>query len=212
MKNTGLKTLLVDDHILLRKGIISILRDLPEIGEIVEVGSGSRAIAEAAGRSYDLVLLDVTMPEMDGIETLKQLKKEQPGLKVIMLTMHPAEQYAIQSLQAGASGYLCKDCSPEELIAAVREVMARGKYITPAVGLILADKVDNTRAGATCENLSQRELQVLRLLSSGFSIKEIAAQLYLSPKTVTTYKTRICQKLNLKNNIELIRFMIDHTL
>lgn len=210
----GYKILLVDDHIIIRKGLVSILRQLPDIEYISEVDNGRMALEEVASRRFDLVLLDVSMPEMDGLEALKLLKRDHPELKVLMVTMHPEEYYAVRALQGGASGYLRKDCSPDVLIKAVREVLEKGKYISPSLGIVLAEKISGAglQSASATDSLSDRELQVLRLIGTGVPIKEIAEQLYISPKTVATYKSRICQKLHLKNNVELLRYLIDKNL
>lgn len=206
----GYKILVVDDHALLCKGIRSILEKLRSVDRVVEAGDGFEAIEEARKEDFDLVLLDISMPNKDGLDTLKQLKYEFPRLKVLMLSMYPEENYAIRVLKSGAAGYLEKDCSPGQLEKAVRDVMTLGKYVSPTVVLALADTIDTTSKTTSPDLLSDREIQVMRLLASAHTLSEIAEQLKISSKTVTTYKSRIMEKLNLKNTAELIRYALEN--
>ena len=206
----GYAILIVDDHVLLRKGIRSILEQSRTADLVVEAGDGFEALEAVRQRHFDLVLLDISMPNKDGLDTLKQLRYEFPRLKILMLSMYPEENYAIRALRAGAAGYLEKDCSPEQLAKAVRDVMTVGKYVSPTVVLALADAIDSTSRVSSLELLSDREIQVMRLLASASSISEIAERLNISAKTVTTYKARILEKLNLKNTAELIRYALEH--
>ncbi|MCL7487498.1 MAG: response regulator transcription factor [Desulfobulbaceae bacterium] len=205
----GYKILIVDDHVLLRKGIRSILENSPSIEFVAEAGDGFEAIEAARDQEFDLVLLDISMPNKDGIDTLKQLKYEFPRLKVLMLSMYPEESYAIRALRAGASGYLEKDCRPEQLEQAINDVITLGKYISPTIVLALANTIDSTSKASSYDLLSDREVQVMRLLASANTVSEIAEQLHISAKTVTTYKSRILEKLNLKNTAELIRYALE---
>jgi DNA-binding NarL/FixJ family response regulator len=206
----GYKILIVDDHVLLRKGIRSILEKAHLADLIVEASDGFEAIEAARKERFDLVLLDISMPHKDGLDTLKQLKYEFPGIKILMLSMYPEESYAIRVLRAGAAGYLEKDCRPEQLEKAVREVITLGKYVSPTVVLALADTIDATSKTSARDQLSDREIQVMRLLASASTIGEIAEQLNISAKTVTTYKARILEKLDLKNTAELIRYALEN--
>ncbi|MFZ5797662.1 MAG: DNA-binding response regulator [Desulfobulbus sp.] len=206
----GYAILIVDDHVLLRKGIRSILEQSRTADLVVEAGDGFEALEAVRQRHFDLVLLDISMPNKDGLDTLKQLRYEFPRLKILMLSMYPEENYAIRALRAGAAGYLEKDCSPEQLAKAVHDVMTVGKYVSPTVVLALADAIDSTSRVSSLELLSDREIQVMRLLASASSISEIAERLNISAKTVTTYKARILEKLNLKNTAELIRYALEH--
>lgn len=206
----GYAILIVDDHVLLRKGIRSILEQSRTADLVVEAGDGFEALEAVRQRHFDLVLLDISMPNKDGLDTLKQLRYEFPRLKILMLSMYPEENYAIRALRAGAAGYLEKDCSPEQLAKAVHDVMTVGKYVSPTVVLALADAIDSTSRVSSLELLSDREIQVMRLLASAASISEIAERLNISAKTVTTYKARILEKLNLKNTAELIRYALEH--
>lgn len=206
----GYKILIVDDHVLLRKGIRSILEKARLADLVVEANDGFEAIEAARKERFDLVLLDISMPHKDGLDTLKQLKYEFPGIKILMLSMYPEESYAIRVLRAGAAGYLEKDCRPEQLEKAVREVITLGKYVSPTVVLALADTIDATSKTSARDKLSDREIQVMRLLASASTIGEIAEQLNISAKTVTTYKARILEKLDLKNTAELIRYALEN--
>ncbi|MCK4911926.1 MAG: response regulator transcription factor [Thermodesulfovibrionales bacterium] len=207
-----MKILIADDHHLLRCGIRSILEEMPEIESVSEASNGNEAIKATREQDFDLLLLDISMPGKDGLDTLKQLRYENPDIRILMLTMHPEDRYAIRTLKSGASGYLKKDCSPEELKKAVREVMATGKYISPSLAFTLAQSIDATSAKSPQELLSDRELQVMRLLASARTLNEIAEELNISAKTVTTYKGRILEKLNLRNSAELIRYAIENDL
>lgn len=208
----GYTILVVDDHVLLRKGIKSILNKIEEVDIVMEANDGFDAIEKVRKQDFDIVLLDISMPGKDGMDTLKQLKYELPKLQVLMLSMYPEDRYAIQALKAGASGYLEKDCQPEELQKAVKEILTTGKYISPTVAVILANTIDTTSSSSSYDLLSDREVQVLRLLADAKTNNEIAEQLNISPKTVATYKARILKKLNLKNTAELIRFAIESNL
>ncbi len=205
-----MKILIADDHLLLRRGIRSILEEMPETESISEASNGHEAIRAIREQDFDLLLLDISMPGKDGLDTLKQLRYENPDIRILMLTMHPEDRYAIRTLKSGASGYLKKDCSPDELKKAVHEVMATGKYISPSLALTLAQSIDTTSDKSPQELLSDREMQVLRLLASARTVNEIAEELNISAKTVTTYKGRILEKLNLRNSAELIRYAIEN--
>jgi DNA-binding NarL/FixJ family response regulator len=205
-----MKILIADDHRILRRGIKSILEESPDIQAVFEASSGNEAIELARKEAFDLVFLDISMPGKDGMDTLKQLKYEHPDLPVLMLTMHPEDRYALRALKSGASGYLHKDCSPSELITAVKEIMTTGKYVSPSLAKALAFAIDDTSDKSPHEQLSNREIQVMRLLASARTVNEIAEELHISAKTVTTYKGRIIEKLNLKNAAELIRYAIEN--
>jgi two-component system, NarL family, invasion response regulator UvrY len=163
-------------------------------------------------RSSDLVLLDVTLPGRSGLDVLRQLKQERPRVPVLVLSVHPAEQYAVRALRAGASGYLTKDLAAEELVTAVRHVTRGERYLTPTVADRLADALDKPVDRYPHEDLSDREFQVLALLGSGKRVKQIAEELCLSYNTISTYRSRILTKLGLTTDAQLVRYAIEHEL
>lgn len=202
--------LLADDHHLVREGLKRIILDAPDMQVVGEAASSEEAFAIARDQPVDLALLDVSMPGPGIIETISRLLRERPGLRILVLSVQPEDQYARRTFKAGASGYLMKDRTPEELVAAIRKVDAGGRYISASLAEKLAFALDAENTRAPHERLSSREYQVLGLLASGKAIKEIAAQLSLSPKTVSTYRVRLLEKLELETTSELIRYAIEH--
>ena len=168
--------------------------------------NGEDALQRALTGDYDLVLLDVSLPLLDGIEVLSQLKRERPGLPVLVLSMHPEEQYALRALRAGAAGYVTKDRAPEELHAAIRTVLEGGTYISPSARHLLASLIHAEEEQPAHRALSPREYQIMCLLASGKTVSETARELFLSVKTVSTHRARILKKLNLKTTGDLIRY------
>ena len=171
-----------------------------------EAADGREALSKAATGDYDVLLLDITMPFKNGVDVLSQLKNERPTLPVLMLSMHPEEQYAVRALRAGASGYLTKESAPEELVAAIRKVSTGGKYVSASLAEHLACIVQNDGEALPHETLSNREHQVMCMIASGQTVSEAARELSLSVKTISTYRARILEKLHMKNNAELIRY------
>lgn len=163
-------------------------------------------------RSCDVLVLDISMPGRDGLEVLKQLKSKRPRLAVLMLTMHTEEQYVIRAFRAGAAGYLTKGGAPAELINAIRHVAAGGKYVTPSLAEILVANLDTNEGALPHENLSDREFEVLRKIASGRTISQIADELFLSANTVSTYRARLLEKLNLRTTADLIRYAVTNRL
>jgi DNA-binding NarL/FixJ family response regulator len=219
-----IRVLICDDHQIVRQGIKLILADAGEGGdhEPIEVAgeaaNGPDALARVRAGGIDVVLLDIAMPQRDGLDVLRQLKAERPKLPVLMLSTYPDRQYAVRSLKLGAAGYLHKSADSEQMIGAIRHV-ARGKlFITPAVAELLAGAL--TQPGADPagdgtplhERLSHREYQVFRLLAAGRSVGEIAEQLVLAPNTVSTYRARILDKTGVRNDVELALFAVRHEL
>ena len=206
--STTLRILLVDDHTIVRDGLKQILaKQFPQalFGE----GRNARDALTAIDRDrWDVILLDITMPGQSGLDVLKQIKSVQPETKVLVLTMHPEDQYAVRVLKAGASGYLTKDTASEEVVNAVTKILAGGKYVSAAFAQTLLAGLANPTPKAPHEMLSDREYQFLRMAASGKSVKEIGADLGLSVKTVSTYRTRVLKKLNLKTNADVIRYAI----
>jgi DNA-binding NarL/FixJ family response regulator len=206
------RILIADDHEVVRRGLNQIIS---ETGDLVVAGEASRgpeALEKILREEYDVVLLDISMPGMSGLDVLKQVKEVKPALPVLILTMYPEEQFATRALQAGASGYLTKESAPNELISAIRKIRSGGKYISASLAERLADVVDTTLNRPAHESLSDREFQVLRMISVGKTVSEIADDLSLSVKTVSTYRTRILEKLDLRNNSEIIRYAIKQRL
>lgn len=206
-----MRILICDDHPIVRKGLREILEQEGAV-TIGEAASAQEALDLARKHPWDTVVLDITMPGRSGLELLKQLKQERPNLPVLVLSMHPADQYAVRVLRAGASGYLTKESAPEELLTAVRRVVRRGRYISPSVGETLAADLGRPAEELPHHGLSDREFEIMRLLASGKRVSQIAEDLHLSVKTVSTYRARILQKLKLRTTAEIMRYAIKHGL
>ena len=207
-----IKVLIADDHAIVREGLKQIIADTSDIVVAGEAENGLTAIKLARAFPYDVLLLDISMPDKNGIEVLKQLKKELPALPVLMLSMHREDQYAIRALKAGASGYLNKQSAPAELVNAVHLVAAGRKYVTPALAQELANHLGDDSVREPHECLSDREYQAMLLIASGKNVTDIAAELALSAKTVSVYRTRLLQKLKLRHNAELTYYAMRHKL
>ncbi len=207
-----IRLLIADDHAIVRKGMKQILAETRDIVVADEAADGRQALEKIRKNDYDMALLDISMPGRDGLEVLKELKNLKPKLPVLMLSMYPEEQYAVRALRSGASGYLTKDSAPDELIAAIRKVSAGGKYVSESLAEKLALKLGAEFDGPLHETLSDREYQVMCMIASGKSVKEIGEELSLSVKTVSTYRARILIKMKLKGNAELTRYAIDNKL
>jgi two-component system invasion response regulator UvrY len=205
----ALRILIVDDHAIMRQGLRQLLSDAFPESVFGEANNGAEALELIWKHPWDVVLLDITMPGQSGLDVLKQLSNAQPNLAVLVLSMHPEDQYAVRVLKAGAVGYITKNTASEEVVSAVRKVIAGGKYVSASLAETLA-------TGLTTHNeheaLSDREYQVLRLLAAGKSVKEIGYDLSLSVKTISTYRSRVMEKMNLKSNAEIIRYAMDHKL
>ncbi|MDE2069726.1 MAG: UvrY/SirA/GacA family response regulator transcription factor [Gammaproteobacteria bacterium] len=203
-----IRVLLVDDHKLVRTGIRLILEDTPDIRVAGEGESGEAALELSRSLAIDLVLMDVSMPGIGGLEATRQLLARNPALKVIVVSVHATEPYPLQLMEAGAHGYLTKDCAAEEIVAAIRQVQAGKRYITASIAQQLAlAKVDANR-GSPFEQLSQREMQVMLMITDGQPSQAIAGRLHLSPKTVSTYRARLFAKLGVTNAVELTRLAL----
>jgi len=208
-----IRILVVDDHALVRRGLIELLQRLPPSGEVQfgEAGSASEGIALALAERWDVVLLDLGLPDRHGLEVLKELHKARPQLPVLILTMFPEDQLALRMLELGAAGYLTKESAPEELVRAIERVVAGHKYLSAGMAQAVADGLGG-QPPAPHEQLSDRELEVLRLLAAGRPITAISRQLGLSPKTVTTYRARLLHKLRMRSNAELTFYATQHGL
>jgi DNA-binding NarL/FixJ family response regulator len=207
-----LRVLIADDHAVVRQGLKDILKEIPELGTTGEAVNGQDALEKLRASDWDLLLLDVSMPGLSGLEVLREVKHERPTLPVLVLSMHPEDQFAVRLLKAGAAGYLTKETAPDELIQAVRKIMSGGKYVSLELAEKLAEELSNTSERLAHEALSDREFQVMRMLASGKTVKEIAQDLALSVKTISTYRARILEKMSLKSNAELIHYAIQNKL
>lgn len=207
-----IRTLLADDHRIVREGLRRLLNDAPDIEVVAEVGSGYEALALAAEVRPDVMVLDVSMPGPGLLEVIRGGLAAHGRCRVLILSAHPESEYAVRAIRAGAAGYLVKDRSPEELVAAVRQVASGRRYLTPEVADLLADETARPAPEAPEEVLSERERQVLGLLAAGRANKEIAAELGVSPKTVSTYRARLLEKLHLDSTADLIRFALRNRL
>jgi DNA-binding NarL/FixJ family response regulator len=207
-----MRVLIADDHAIVRRGVREILEEAP-LGLIVdETGSAAETLKATRDKAYDIVLLDIAFPDGSGLDVLRQIRAQCPQTRVLLLSMYPEEQYARRALRLGASGYLTKDSAPDELVVAIQKVAVGGKYITQALAERLVDEIGMQVEKAPHETLSDREFQVLKHLGAGKSIKAIAAELSLSPKTVSTYRSRLLEKLNLKTTADIIHYVIENKL
>lgn len=207
-----MKFLVADDHAIVRKGLAQILCDEFPSAVVREVSNSHEIFDELKKDRWDVILLDISMPGRNGIETLKQIRSEGIKTPVLMLSMHSAEQYAIRVFRAGASGFLNKETATDELLVAVRRVLSGRKYITPSIAEKLAESVGENDARPPHELLSDREMQVLQHIASGKTVTAIGDELSLSVNTISTYRARILEKLNLSNNAELTRYALDNKL
>jgi len=208
-----IRVLIADDHPIYRQGLLQILMEVPDMFAVDEAGSGEEALSKALDKDYDLVLLDISMPGRGGLDALKALKTHLPKLPVLILSMHPEEQYAVRALRAGASGYLNKECAWDELVIAIKKVLGGGKYVSAALAEKLADNLGSGNTDRPLQEiLSNREYQVFRMIASGKTVSAIAEELSLSIKTISTHRVRILGKMKLKNNAELIHYAITNKL
>lgn len=207
-----LRFLIADDHAIVRKGLVQLLKEAFANAFCEEVGNGNELLSKARNSQWNVILLDISMPGLSGIETLKQLRSEGIKTPVLVLSMHSEEQYAVRVLKAGASGFLNKESANEELIAAVQKLLAGRKYVSPTVAEILANSTADANSKPLHHQLSDREMQVLQLIASGKTVSEIANEISLSVNTISTYRSRILEKLSLHNNAELTRYAIEHGL
>jgi DNA-binding NarL/FixJ family response regulator len=207
-----IKILIADDHAIVRKGLKQILEEMPGKVASDEARNGQEVLQKIWDDNYDMVLLDISMPGSSGLDILKQLKSERPDLKILVLSMHPEEQYAIRALKAGASGYLTKESTPHELVKAIRKISAGKKYVSASLAETIASHLDVMSEKPLHEILSDREFEVMRKIASGKTVKEIAGELSLSVKTISTYRARILEKMKMKNNAQLTYYAIHNKL
>jgi len=206
------RVLIADDHPVVREGVRRILQGAAEMEVVGEVGRSDEVLAAARRTRAEVVVLDIGMPGPNYLDVLAALPAESPGTRALILSAQPEEEYAVRALRGGATGYLTKGYAPPDLIEAVRRVAAGHRYVTAALAEQLALGVVDDRAKPAHEYLSGREFEVLRLLAGGLSLKEIAARLRVSPKTVSSFRARVLEKLKLKTNAELVRYALEHHL
>lgn len=204
-----IRVFIADDHAVVRRGVRQILEEVDDVVVAGEAGTVRETLQAVRKNDYDVVLLDIAMPDGGGLEALEQLKSLKPKARVLILSMYPERQYAVRALRTGAAGYLTKDSAPEELITAIRQVARGGKYVTQSLAEQLADELQGEMPKEPHEALSDREYQVMRLLATGKTVSEIAADLSLSVKTVSTFRARILEKLHLKNTAEIVRYVLE---
>jgi two-component system invasion response regulator UvrY len=209
---TMLHVILCDDHPIFREGLKKILLPHSDIKVDAEAGSGAELMQKIEGRRFDVLILDISLKDMNGLDVVKALQASGNRAAILILSMHPEEHYALRALKAGAAGYLQKESVPEELVNAIRKIARGGKYVTPSLAERLAYQLEPNTEKSPHELLSDREYQVLCLLASGKGVKEIAAELAVSPPTVATYRSRILTKLNLSTTVDLVRYALRHGL
>lgn len=208
----SLRILIVDDHVVVRQGVRQLLLDRGAASEVLEAQTGAEALAAISNHACDVVLLDISLPDMNGVEVLKRVKRKAPRLPVLMFSMYREDQYAVRALKAGASGYLAKTVDTAQMIAAIQQVVAGRKYVSPAMADALADYVLVDNEQLPHEKLSDREYQTLCMLASGKRLTDIANTLSLSVKTVSVYRARLLEKMNLSNNAELTFYAMSNRL
>jgi DNA-binding NarL/FixJ family response regulator len=207
-----MRVLIIDDHAIVRRGMISLLEEHfkdVEVGEASEARGGLEAVK---GSHWDLVIVDITMPGRNGLELIQDIKLERATLPILVISSHPEKDYALRALKLGAAGYVSKQSAADILVTAVQRVLSGRRYISSALAEQLAGAMAGETSGTSHETLSNRELQVLRLIALGKTVKEISAELALSAKTVATYRSRIAEKMELSSNVELTRYAMQHHL
>jgi two-component system invasion response regulator UvrY len=207
-----IRTVIADDHTIVRRGLKEILESESDITVVFEAANGDEAVEYVSANGVDVVVMDITMPPRNGLEALKDIKKLKPALPVIVLSMHTREQYAVRVLKAGAAGYITKESAPDELVTAIRKAYRGGKYISNEVAELLAVHVGGSGSEEPHKILSDRELEVFLSIGRGRSLTEIANDLNISVKTVSTYRTRIIEKTSLTTNAMITRYCVEHSL
>jgi len=207
-----IRLLIVDDHAIVRHGLRQVVSESADIVVSAEAGNSQDAVRLLREQEFDMVLLDISLPDKNGIETLKQIKRDKPALPVIMLTMHAEDEFGVRALKAGASGYLTKQSAHDQLLNAVRQVAAGRRYISQDLAEELVRNIGEPQGKLPHELLSDREFDTLRMLASGKSLSEIAQMFSISPKTVSVYRTRLLEKMRLKNNAEIAHYAVKNGL
>ena len=203
-----ISVLIADDHTVVRQGLKQILSADKQMSVVAEATNGIEVLRALERARVDVLILDVTMPGKNGLDTLKEVKRNYPALPVLVLSMHPEDQFAIRMLRAGASGYITKESAPEELVEALRKVCSGGKYVSPQLAERLAMFIEDDNTRAPHERLSDREFEILRMLALGKTVTEVADELLLSVKTVSTYRSRVLDKMKMATNAELTRYAL----
>jgi two-component system, NarL family, invasion response regulator UvrY len=207
-----ISVLIADDHTVVRQGLKQILSSDAQLRVVGEAATGDEVLSLVESLRVDALVLDISMPGKNGLDVLKELKRTHPSLPVLVLSMHPEDQFAIRVLRAGASGYVTKESAPDELVGALRKVCSGGKYVSPQLAEKLAVFIENEKDGPLHEQLSDREFQVLRMLALGKTVSQIADELLLSVKTVSTYRTRVLEKMSMGTNADLTRYALQNKL
>ena len=207
-----IRILLVDDHTMVRAGLRRILETQPDMEVRGEAGTGARALDLIRSEELDIILLDLSLPDFSGIDLMRSILAADPDKKILVLSMHPEENYARRVMRSGAAGYLNKEAAPELLITAIRKVASGGRFVSPGLAELLAIDLAEDGTESPHERLSAREFEVFERIVRGESVSQIAADLHLSPKTISTHRSRILQKMDLRNNADLIRYAIDQGL
>ena len=207
-----IRVLITDDHALIRRGLRQVLLEGLDAVTVGEAQNASEALDQVQKKAWDVVVMDITMPGRSGLDILRDIKLARPNLPVLILSMHPEDQFAVRALKSGAAGFIPKESAPEELIKAIRKVLAGGRYVTAALAEKMAFDLSTHSDKLAHETLSDREFQVLRMIASGKTVGQIAEDVSLSVKTVSTYRARILEKMRLQNNAELTHYAIKHQL
>ncbi len=207
-----INVLIADDHTVVRQGLKQILSSDPQLSVIAEAADGNEVLSALESLKVDALVLDITMPGRNGLDVLKEVKRRRPTLPVLVLSMHPEDQFAIRILRAGAAGYITKESAPEELVGALRKVCSGGKYVSPQLAERLAVFIEDEITRPPHEKLSDREFEVLRMLALGKTVSEVAEELLLSVKTVSTYRSRVLEKMKMTSNAELTRYALQNDL
>ena len=207
-----MRILIADDHAVVRKGLRGILEESEDIEVVGEAGDYGALVAGMKQHPFDVLVIDIAMPGKNGIDALKQLVKDRPGLRALVVSMYPEDQFALRALKAGAAGYLTKTSGPDRLVEAVRTIAAGRKFLTPEVALALAENVAPNTESQPHTVLSDREFQTLRMIAAGHKLSEIASKMAISVKTVSVYRARLLEKMRMKSTAELTRYAVEHKL
>ncbi|MDD5765714.1 MAG: response regulator transcription factor [Candidatus Marinimicrobia bacterium] len=207
-----IRVLIIDDHTVVREGLKQIFSDESDIEVVDEARTGDEGLAKIEKHRPDVILLDISLPGKSGIEIIRQVKNQKIPSKILVLTMYSEDQYAIRVLKSGADGYLTKDSASAELLSAVRQIYHKGKYINPSLAIKLASEIDDHSEKSLHERLSNREFQVMKMLAAGKTVSEIALELNLSVKTISTNRSRLLEKTGLRNNAEVMKYAMKNGL